>query len=222
MRPIYIAFEGIEGCGKSTQAGFLTSYLRGLGRETVLARESGGTDIGMQIRQIVVHRPHEVDPWAEALLFAADRAQHIAEVVDPAMSHGRSVVSDRCLYSSIAYQGFGRGLNVDELFRINSIAVHETFPDLVIFLQIDQETMNLRLSGRELSAMAPAWAAREKDRIELAGPEFFKRVIDGYEAMRIWAPCEEWFIIDGSGSVPEVGERIVTAIDKFIAEWWQG
>ena len=205
MRPLYIALEGIEGCGKTTQAALLAKWL---GSPTILTREPGGTDIGQQVRQIVLHRPGQVDPMCEALLFAADRSQHIAEVVKPALDQGRNVVSDRSLWSSIAYQGFGRELNVDALYRINGVAVDGVFPTLVFELEINLATMKQRMGDRQ------------HDRIEKTGDAFFERVINGFVKMRSWADCERWINVDATQSQDFVFTEMCKYIEAFVAKWW--
>lgn len=204
MRPIYVALEGVEGCGKSTQAARLAGSIEG----SVLTRENGGTIIGQQIRKIThsLSSLHPMHPWCEALLFAADRAQHIAEVVDPALYAGRAVISDRSYISTLAYQGFGRELDIDQLLQVNSIAVHDRWPDLVIHLEIDYEMMMHRKGQDQL------------DRIESEKREFFERVIKGFEEMRIWAPCDRWVVIDGTQSESTVTNAIAVEVERYIAE----
>src|SRR6185503_13942106 len=160
----YIALEGAEGTGKSTHAARLALHL-----DAVLTRETGGTDIGARIRSILhdtslTHLSHR----AEALLIAADRAQHIDQVVAPALAAGRHVVSDRSVYSTLAYQGFGRMLPVEEVRRINEWALAGCWPDLVLFLDVEPEVLERRMRGRNL------------DRFEREGAEFHARVRDGF------------------------------------------
>lgn len=203
-RPIYIALEGIEGCGKTTQASRLAAHLG-----AQLTRENGGTVIGQDIRDIT-HRMtslHPMHPWTEALLFAADRAQHIVEVVDPALYRGQHVVSDRSYISSLAYQGFGRELDIDDLMSVNMIAVHDRVPDIVLHLQIDYEKMLERKNSEQL------------DRIEQEDEAFFKRVIHGFEVMKRWVPCDRWEVIDATRSKDEVTRLIKKAVADYMETW---
>jgi len=193
----YITLEGAEGCGKSTHAARLATTL-----DAVLTRETGGTAIGQRIRTIlhdtaITNLSHR----AEALLAAADRAQHIDEVVAPALAAGRHVVSDRSVYSTLAYQGYGRGLPLAEVRRINKWAVGTHWPDLVLLLDADPEVLERRMRGRQL------------DRFEQEGDEFHRRVRDGFQHMAESEP-ERWIIIDGSKSMDAVARAIRQAVKK--------
>lgn len=189
--PVYIAFEGAEGCGKSTQARRLAEQI-----DAVLTRETGGTAIGRRLREIL----HDVDvtdldDHAETLIVAADRAQHVAEVVRPALAAGRHVVSDRSVYSSLAYQGYGRGLPVAEVRAVNQWALGDTWPDLVVLLTVPPAVAAERMSRREL------------DRFEQAGDEFHDRVDAGFAEMAAADP-HRWLVVDASGPVDAVARRI--------------
>lgn len=193
--PVYIAFEGAEGCGKSTQARRLAEQL-----DAVLTRETGGTAIGRRLREIL----HDVDvtdldDHAETLIVAADRAQHVAEVVRPALLSGRHVVSDRSVYSSLAYQGYGRGLPVDQVRAVNEWALGDTWPDLVVLLTVPATVAAERMSRREL------------DRFEQAGEAFHARVDAGFAEMAAADP-DRWIVVDASGPVDEVARRIRGAV----------
>lgn len=193
--PHYIAFEGAEACGKSTQAALLANRL-----DAVLTRETGGTAVGARLRAILHDNAvTNLTARAEALMTAADRAQHIAEVVAPALDAGRSVVSDRSLYSTLAYQGFGRELPVEELKQINDWAIAGRWPQLVVFLDTPDELIAERLRERDL------------DRFEAAGEAFHQRVIDGFRTMAGLEP-ERWITIDGHGTIEEIEDAIVTAL----------
>lgn len=193
----YIVFEGSEGCGKSTHAARLAEHLGG-----VLTRETGGTAIGQRIRAIL----HDTDVTnlshrAEALLAAADRAQHIEEVVAPALAAGRHVVSDRSVYSTLAYQGYGRGLPLDEVRSINEWAVAGHWPDLVVMLDVPLDVMAQRLRKREL------------DRFEREDDGFHRRVRDGFFAMAAADP-DRWVIIDGQSPKDDVQEAVRAAVSE--------
>ncbi len=187
----YIALEGAEGCGKSTQAARLAHELPAL-----LTRETGGTAIGSRIRTIL-HDTTVTDlaDRAEALLTAADRAQHLEQVVLPALESGRHVVSDRSVYSTLAYQGYGRELVVDELRRINAWAIHDRWPDLVVLLDAPGAVLDARLAGREL------------DRFEREHPSFHRRVRAGFRTMSALEP-ERWVVVDAAAPPDQVAQAI--------------
>ena len=189
--PVYIAFEGAEGCGKSTQARRLADALG-----AVLTRETGGTVIGQRLRAILHDTAVvDLDDHAETLIVAADRAQHLAQIVRPALAAGRNVVSDRSVYSTLAYQGYGRGLPVGEVRAVNEWAIGETWPDLVVLLTVPDEVSARRMSRREL------------DRFEQAGDQFHRRVQDGFATMAAADP-DRWVVVDATGPVDEVSAAI--------------
>lgn len=189
----WIAFEGGEGTGKSTQAARLAARLG-----AVLTREPGGTAVGAAIRGLVLAPATEgLDPRAETLLMAADRAQHLAEVVAPALAAGTDVVSDRSAWSSLAYQGAGRGLGVDAVRRLCDWATGGRWPDLVVLLDVPGPT---------------AWdrVGADRDRMESAGEHFHRRIAD---AFRSFAGSEPgWLVVDGTGSRDEVAARVWAAV----------
>lgn len=186
----FVAFEGGEGSGKSTQAAWLARRVAAL-----YTREPGGTALGQRIRSLVLDSDLEsVDARAETLLLAADRAQHVDRVIRPALARGQHVVSDRFSGSMLAYQGSGRGLDVDQLRWISTWAAGGLEPDLVIFLDVDGETARDRLQG-------------EPDRIEAAGRGFHERVVIGYRALAATDP-DRWVTIDASASMEEVSMAV--------------
>ncbi len=193
--PVYIAFEGAEGCGKSTQSRRLADAI-----DAILTRETGGTEIGRRLRDILHDTSvTDLDDHAETLIAAADRAQHLAEVVRPALATGRNVVSDRSVYSSLAYQGYGRGLPVDEVRTINEWAVRDTWPDLVVLLRVTDNVAADRMRRRQL------------DRFEQAGHEFHARVVAGFEEMAADDP-DRWVVVDASGPLDVVTRTIRAAV----------
>jgi dTMP kinase len=195
--PRYIAFEGAEGCGKSTQA---ARYAESVG--AVLTRETGGTDIGQRLRTILHDTSiDDMSPRAEALIAAADRAQHIHEVVSPALDAGRTVVSDRSVYSTLAYQGYGRELDVDMVRSINQWATRGLWPDVVVFIDTPDDVIAERMSRRNL------------DRFEAAGDAFHDRVIDGFRTMAASDPAR-WITVAAVGSIDDVAIQINTALDE--------
>ena len=187
----YIAFEGIEGCGKSTQATRLAADIG-----AVLTRETGGTQIGARIRD-VLHDPANthLSPVAEALLIAGDRAQHYAEVLQPNLSNGRHVVSDRSVYSSIAYQGYGRGLDLEQVRAVNRWAIHDCWPDLVVLLDMDHATAMARIGDRAL------------DRFEREEAGFFERIVEGFRMMASEDPAH-WVMLDGTENTDVIATQV--------------
>jgi dTMP kinase len=195
MSPAYIALEGPEGCGKSTQARRLAAAL-----DAVLTRETGGTPVGERLRAIL----HDVavtdlDARAEALVIAADRAQHVAQVVRPALERGRHVVSDRSVYSTLAYQGYGRDLPLDELRRLNDWALRGTWPTLVVLLDAPVDALAARLRHREL------------DRFEREDGAFHDRVRRGFHTMAGDDPTR-WVVVEATGAVDDVASTIRSAV----------
>jgi dTMP kinase len=193
----WIAFEGGEGSGKSTQARRMAAAL-----DAVLTREPGGTVVGQRIRDLlldpdVVH----LDDRAEALLMAADRAQHVSEVVAPALEAGRTVVSDRSAWSSLAYQGHGRGLDPWVIWRLCDWAMSGLWPDVVVFLDAPASVRAGRM-------------ADPPDRLEAAGHAFHERLVEGFAALAALV-ADRWLVIAGSGSVDDGGARV----DAAYAAW---
>jgi dTMP kinase len=186
----FVVFEGGEGSGKSTQAARLANRLG-----AVLTREPGGTAIGVALRALLLDaRMTGLDDRAEALLMAADRAQHVAEVVRPALAAGRHVVSDRHVGSTLAYQGFGRGLPVDDLRRLSGWAARGLAPDVVVLLDVPRALGSRRAAGR---------ADREPDRFEATGDGFHDRVARGYRALAAADPSR-WVVVDGTAPTDDV------------------
>jgi dTMP kinase len=195
---VLIAFEGGEGTGKSTQAALLADRLRAdAGREVVLTFQPGATGIGAAIRRVLLDPATTgLDPRTEALLMAADRAQHVAEVVRPALESGAVVVTDRFLYSSVAYQGHGRELGPDEVAALSRFATDGLAADLVLLLTVPPEVRDARLAARG-----------GHDRFEQAGAEFHQRVEAGFRSQAAADP-DRWVVLDGHGAVDEVAERV--------------
>lgn len=189
-----IAFEGGEGSGKSTQARLLAERLG-----AVLTHEPGATETGARIRALLLDPTAAVDACTEALLMAADRAQHLAEVVAPALARGQHVVTDRYLYSSLAYQSYGRGLDLQEVRHLSAFAGAPE-ADLVLLVVVSPEER-----GRRVKA--------SPDRIEASGVEFHRRVEDGFLALAAADP-HRWVVIDGNGPVDEVAELVWSAVQS--------
>jgi dTMP kinase len=193
----FIAVEGADGTGKSTQARLLAEHL-----DAVFTREPGGTPLGERIRALVLDPDGDgpVDR-AEALLMAAARAQHVEQVVAPALAAGRDVVSDRFVASSIAYQGHGRGLGAKEVTEVNRFATDGLRPDLVVLVVLEAPLAADRLGDDG-----------DRDRIERAGDDLQAVVVDAYRGMAVADP-DRWVVVDGSGSIEEVAARVAAAVD---------
>jgi dTMP kinase len=193
-----IAFEGGEGIGKSTQAERLASHL-----DAVLTREPGGTDVGERVRDLLLDRAVSgLDARAEALLMAAARAHHVSIVVRPALESGRDVVTDRYSHSSLAYQGYGRGLDIEKLRGLSTWATAGLWPDVVVLLDVP---------GAEAAARR-ARIGHLPDRLEAEADEFHRRVVEGFRAMAVADP-DRWVVVDGTGNPDAVAERVCAAVD---------
>lgn len=194
MTARWIALEGGEGCGKSTQAQRLAFHL-----DAVLTREPGGTAVGARLRELLLDQATvDLDRRAETLLMAADRAQHVAEVVLPALRAGRDVVSDRSAWSSVAYQGAGRGLGEGDVHRISDWASDGRWPDVVVLLDVSPAEAEHRIG-----------AAR--DRMEAAGRAFHDRVAAAFRAL---AAEHGWCVVDGTGPADDVAARVREAVGR--------
>ena len=190
---MFVSFEGLDGSGKTTQVERLRAALEADGREVVTAREPGGTALGEQIRSLVLHGD-EMTPWAEALLYAAARAELVAEVIEPALARGADVLIDRYLDSSVVYQGIGRGLGREEVLRLNLLAVGGLVPDRTFVLVIDSARSLERVGARP-------------DRIEREAAAFHAKVAAGYEELAELFP-ERVVLLDGSLDPDAIAERI--------------
>ncbi|GAB3384599.1 dTMP kinase [Humibacter soli] len=205
-RGLFITFEGGDGSGKSTQASLLYEHLVESGRAALHTREPGGTEVGHEIRELVLHHRGDIVPRAEALLYAADRAHHIATVVRPALEAGTIVVQDRYLDSSVAYQGVGRELDPVEVRELSLWATQNLLPDLTVLLDIDEADARGRLDA----------ANKRFDRLEAQGAEFHARVRTAFLALAE-VEKERFFVVDGSEPVEALAARIAAHVDALIA-----
>ena len=199
MKGFFVAFEGIDGVGKSTQAGLLAAALAGKGYPVLSTREPGGTALGEKLRGLLLDRALAPAPWTEVFLYAACRAQHVAEKIRPALEKGHVVIADRFLDSTLAYQGFGRGLALEELERISLLAAGGLVPDLTVLLDMPVEEALGRLAGRP-------------DRLEGEGREFFRRVRRGYLWLAARHP-DRYLVLDARLSPLELHRAILEAFE---------
>ncbi|QOD44560.1 dTMP kinase [Clavibacter zhangzhiyongii] len=197
MTGVFITLEGGDGVGKSTQSALLRGWLEERGREVVVTREPGGSDLGAEIREIVLHRRGHIAPRAEALLYAADRAHHIETVVRPALDRDAVVLQDRYLDSSVAYQGAGRVLDAGEIRELSLWAAEGLLPDLTVLLDLDQAAARVRLD-----------AARTRfDRLEAERGEFHERVRQAFLALAEAEP-DRFLVVDAGRPREEIADVI--------------
>lgn len=205
-RGIFISFEGIEGSGKTTQARLLYNYLYKKGLNPVLTEEPGGTDIGREIRKILLSPGHfNIHPVTELLLYNASRSQHVNEIILPAIKSGRIVITDRFSDSTYAYQGQGRGLNRDIINRIDEISTGGIRPDITILIDVD---VNVGLMRNR--------KANKVDRIELEEIQFHRRVRDGYLEIARQEP-DRIKIIDGSKEIEEIHREVIAEMESILS-----
>jgi len=199
---LFLTFEGPDGCGKSTQIKLFAEYLKQQGKDVVVTREPGGTAISEKIRSVILDPENKEEfPVTEMLLFAASRAQHVSELIKPSVEAGKIVLCDRFVDSSIAYQGFGRGLG-EQVEIVNSYAVQGFLPDITFLLLISAE------EGRKRNIKAD-----KTDRLEQEAIELHKRVYDGYKKIAE-KNKDRFVVIDASKSIEEVFEEIKKAYDR--------
>jgi dTMP kinase len=200
---MFITFEGIDGVGKSTQLDLLQQWLTAAGHDVVRTLEPGGTELGKEIRHLLLHRKGDVAPRSEALLYAADRAHHVATVVGPALAAGKVVLSDRYFDSSVAYQGAARELDVDQVREISLWAVDNLLPDLTILLDLSAEEAILR---RNKTGVEP-------DRLEQEKVDFFERAREQYLKLAVEP---RFLIVDANLSVDEIQAQVRARVAELI------
>lgn len=203
---LFITFEGGDGSGKTTQIQQLSNYLSDVGYRVCTTREPGGTAIGAQLREIVLHSRENIAARTEALLYAADRAQHIAELVRPALEQGQIVLQDRYIDSSLAYQGAGRVLEVEEIREISAWATEDLTPDLTFVFDLSPELSQQRRSGQK----------RQFDRLESEAAQFHERVRQGFLTLAA-SGAPRYRVIDASQSIEKVSAEVISQIELIIA-----
>jgi dTMP kinase len=207
----FITFEGVEGCGKTTQIKILGEHLKSLGHRVVLTREPGGCPIADKIRAILLDADNSgMVPLAELLLYAAARAQHVAEVIIPAINSGCVVLCDRFTDATIAYQSSGRGIDLNTIKTLNQLACQSVKPDLTILIDCDAETGVKRARQRIESVSGP-----REERFELEAMEFHHRVREGYLALAN-QESERFLLVDGNNSIETLSKNIAEQITPYI------
>ncbi len=200
---LFITFEGADGCGKTTQLNLIAEYLKAKGFDILLTREPGGKGLGEKIREILLNYDGVVSDRCESFLFLADRAQNIDTIINPAVEQGKIVLCDRHTDSTVAYQGRGRGLDINRINYLNNIATNGRTPDLTLVFDVDIETSNKRVGA-------------EKDRMESSGDEFFNRVRTGYLELAKSEP-DRIKVIDATKSVEDVHKQVVKIVETKIS-----
>lgn len=199
---VFITFEGADGCGKTTQVELAAKFLKESGLPYIKTREPGGSELGKELRQILLHYPGAVASECETFLYLADRAQHVETVIKPAIKAGKAVLCDRFIDSTIAYQGFGRGIDLERIKYLNNVATGGLRPDLTIVFDVDSAIAQTRLGG-------------EKDRLEAEGFGFHKKVREGYLAIAAQEP-ERVKIVDANKGIEEVFEQTLTLLRTLL------
>ncbi|MGF2950310.1 dTMP kinase [Microbacterium alcoholitolerans] len=202
---LWITFEGGDGSGKSTQAALLAEWISDRGRTVLRTREPGGSDVGVLIRDIVLHHRGDIAPRAEALLYAADRAHHVATVVRPALERGEVVIQDRYLDSSVAYQGAGRVLDADEVRDLSLWATGGALPHLTVLLDIDPVTARHRLDADD----------KPFDRLEAEKEEFHARVREAFLALAMAEP-QRFLVVDASTDPEDIAVLIRARVSLLV------
>ena len=199
---LFITFEGADGCGKTTQQGLCAEYLKENGIEVILSREPGATALGVKLREILLHYPDPVASECETFLYLADRAQHIQEKIIPALEEGKIILCDRHTDSNIAYQGYGRGIDIDKVKYLNDIAVAGVKPDITFVFDVDSEIAQERVG-------------KNKDRMEKEGIEFHKKIRFGYLELAKKYP-NRIKVINSNLPIDEVFEQVKKIIDEIL------
>lgn len=199
---LFITFEGADGCGKTTQLNLIKEYLGEQGKDVLVTREPGAKGLGEHVRKILLNYDGVVSDRCESFLFLADRAQNIDVIVNPAIQEGKIVLCDRHTDSTVAYQGYGRGLDIEEINMLNNLATGNKKPDLTLVFDVDIETSMQRVG-------------KEKDRMENAGDAFFNRVRQGYLEIAKNEP-DRVKVVDSTKSIEDVHKDVVEIIKCYL------
>lgn len=199
----FITFEGADGCGKTTQSELVRKYLEDSGYEVVWTREPGGAELGKELRKILLHYDGYVAPQCEAFLFLADRAQHVETVIKPAVESGKIVLCDRYTDSTVAYQGYGKGIDIDRINYLNDLATGKFEPHLTLVFDVDSDVAQTRVGA-------------EKDRLESEGMEFHKKVRRGYLELAQKFPARIK-VINANNSIEQVFEDTKRILKEFLS-----
>ncbi len=207
-----ISFEGLDGAGKTTQMDLLERWLAERHRAYIRTREPGGTLLGAEIRHLLLHRPElAITPLAEALLFQADRAQHFATVVLPALNRGQLVITDRCFDASIAYQGYARGVGVELVERLSLLATQGRVPDLTILLDLDPTQVHMRTdAARDLRGLR-----EQQTRFDAEAESFHRRVQEGFRLLARTHP-ERIKVVDASLPPEQIHQEITRLVEPLL------
>lgn len=198
QKGVFITFEGADGCGKTTQIKLLDEYLKNKGYKTLVTREPGAKGLGEKLREILLNYDGEVSSTCESFLFLADRAQHVDCIIKPTLESGTIVLCDRYIDSTVAYQGYGRGLNIEQIKKLNNIATSGLKPDLTLVFDVDIETSSARVGNN-------------KDRMELAGKKFFERVRQGFLEIAKQEP-QRVKVINSADTIENIHANVVKLI----------
>lgn len=207
-----ISFEGLDGAGKTTQMDLLERWLQLRGVPYVRTREPGGTPLGVEIRRLLLNHPElAIDPLAEAFLFQADRAQHFARLVIPALGEGKLVITDRCFDASIAYQGYGRGVGAELVEQLSMLATRRHVPDLTILLDLDPSEVHRRTD----TSGGQSGTREEQTRFDAEAEDFHRRVQEGFRVLARAHP-ERIKVVDASRSPEEIHREIIRLVEPLL------
>lgn len=198
---IFITFEGADGSGKSTQVSKIAEYLKSKNCNFIVTRDPGGTKLGAHLRNILLNYEDRIAPFCELFLYLADRAQHVDEKIIPSLNSGETVLCDRYIDSTLAYQGYARGLNIDEIINLNNLVTHSLLPDLTLLFDVDTEIAMQRIGG-------------QKDRLESEAAHFHEKVRAGYLDLAKKHP-ERIKVLNANESIEEVYNEAIKIIDKY-------
>ncbi len=205
---MFITFEGIEGCGKTTQAKKLKHYLEEQNKEVVLTREPGGSKLGIELRKILLSLENQgISKECELFLYLADRVEHVQQVIKPALAQGKVVISDRYVDSTLVYQGYGRGIELDLLYQLNALATNNLEPNITILLDLPVETGLKRALERNLENKQ----SRQEGRFEAESLDFHQKIREGYLTLASLHP-ERFIVLDGSPAPEKVFARLLEKI----------